>query len=747
MKKRFIYVLCAMLALSMVACGKQATEVETEQSVAQTTEAATEAATEPAMETGVNIIPDGDFSQSNSAWGIYTESGGSATQSISGGELRVSINSAGRKSHSVQTYCGGFEMLQGAQYQFHFVVRSEVERTIDWRIQINGGDYHQYAGEEKVAIGPEPKSIDYTFYMEEPSDPAPRLCFNMGDLNEAQGLGAHVVTLDDVSLTILDVSQAQKIDLSVDDRDVNVNQIGYLPGDEKIAVVRDGVPDTGFSVVDNNNKTVFTGKLTGPYRGGGTGDTVCYADFTGIKDTGNTYKVVLEDGRESFSFWILDNLYDGLMDDVVRMFYLQRCGMELTQDYAGDFAHPACHTQKAVIYGTDKTIDVTGGWHDAGDYGRYVSAAGKAVADLLLAYENYPSAFSDNSNIPESGNGIPDVLDEARYELEWMLKMQDPVDGGVYHKATNLNFEGIAMPQDCKDTMYVILKSNTATLDFAGTMYMAARVYKDVDPAFAAKCQKAASLALPYYEAHMSDRNYVNPDDVLTGEYKDSVAADEYLWALCEAYKTTGATAIADRIKNFDYQRLDDWDGLGWATMTEYAYYAYLTADKPIDGLAFDMKKAFMDYTDEALEKTEKDVYRASITGSYPWGSNMTIANNGMLFLMAKQLTGDARYDKAARAQTHYLLGCNALSYCYVTGYGSLCPEHPHHRPSQTLGKCMGGMLVGGPNSSLEDPYAKATLQGRAAAKCYADNEQTYSCNEITIYWNSPLVYLLAGMR
>ena len=125
----------------------------------------------------------------------------------------------------------------------------------------------------------------------------------------------------------------------------------------------------------------------------------------------------------------------------------------------------------------------------------------------------------------------------------------------------------------------------------------------------------------------------------------------------------------------------------------------------------------------------------------------MTIANNGMACLLAYSFNGQEDYRLAAKRQLDYLLGTNTTSYCFLTGYGTQTPEHPHHRPSQAVGECMNGMLVGGPDSALEDPYAKAVLSGLPKAKCYVDNEQSYSCNEITIYWNSPLCFLLAGLK
>ena len=133
-------------------------------------------------------------------------------------------------------------------------------------------------------------------------------------------------------------------------------------------------------------------------------------------------------------------------------------------------------------------------------------------------------------------------------------------------------------------------------------------------------------------------------------------------------------------------------------------------------------------------------------TKTFAWGSNMNIANKGMLLLMANKLKPNADYVKYASYQRDYLLGRNAVGYCYVTGYGTRTPLHPHHRPSQVLEVAMPGMLVGGADSNLEDPYAKAVLLGKAPERRYADNAQSFSCNEVTIYWNSPMIYLMSGL-
>lgn len=746
--KMLIKMLSCVLAVSLLSgCGNKTQITETAPSETTSTEMSQEVSTEETESdeiiTGVNLIPGGDFSSENSSWGMYQESGGIGNFSIAGGKLKAKVLSTGKVNHGVQVYCGGFELLQGGKYEMSFDVSSDVARTIQWRIQFNSGDYHAYIEQLDVQIGEEMTTVRCEFTMAEASDPAPRLCFNIGDQDNAQGLESHTIYLDNVSLVMLDASSAHPVDTSTAQVDININQVGYLPGDTKRAVFREAGKDTEFEIVDvTAKKTVYSGKVEGNIISSSTKETVAYGDFTDFTTPG-TYLIRAKESGESYEFTISDTVYEDAFNKALKMFCLQRCGMELTAEYAGDFAHEACHTQMATIYGTDKKIEMSGGWHDAGDYGRYTVPAAKAVADLLLAYEAYPEKFGDDTGIPESGNQVADILDEARYELDWLLKMQGD-DGGVYHKVTGLNFDGVAMPEDCTAELYVLPASKTATGDFCAVMYMAARVYAGVDDDFSEKCLEAAKKALPYLEARLDERNYTNPKDVLTGEYGDHASRDEYLWALCEGYKTTQDTALAQKIADFDYERITE-DGLGWATVTEYAYYAYLTAPSQIATCKYDMKAAFLKCANEVKENALADCYGSSIKDDYPWGSNMTIANNGMLMLMAKELTGDDSYLAAAKMQLDYLLGVNTNSYCFLTGFGGLSPQNPHHRPSQYLGKAMPGMLVGGPDSALEDPFAVVVLSGQPKAHCYVDNEQSYSCNEITIYWNSPLVYLMAA--
>ena len=366
----------------------------------------------------------------------------------------------------------------------------------------------------------------------------------------------------------------------------------------------------------------------------------------------------------------------------------------------------------------------------------------KAVQDLLLTYEDSEYAAKDDAiGIPESGNGVPDVLDEVRYELDWMLKMQDETSGGVYHKVTGEVFP--EMVAAVEETAQMILSpiSNTATGDFAAVMAKASVVYRKYDAAFADSCLAAAQKAWKYLEQHQGDAGFKNVGSIVTGEYPDSNDSDEYLWAAAELYIATGDESYNDYVKTAIEGSVKY--GLGWADVGYYGIYDYCVNVKDCAAEKEILKKG----ADKLVDNYAGSGFGSTTGGSYVWGSNMVVADNGILLLMASKVLGDDSYVDYAADQLNYILGRNAVSYCYVTGYGSQTPENPHHRPSEALGKAMPGMLVGGADGNLEDPYAKAVLAKIPKERCYVDNAQSYSCNEVTIYWNSPLVYLLANFK
>lgn len=753
--------LIATMAISLVACGGNAdtTESTTEAVASEEAEAtetadAEEATTEEEESvpygTG-NIIRNGDFSNGLGSFTNYMNGGQVALSVNDKEELQIDIAKIGKVEHGVQVYYDGFAIRQGGVYEFSFDVYGTLERDFDWRVQVNGGDYHAYVL-GTVTVSEEVQHISGQFTMNEETDPAPRLCFNMGYVNsmkdagvDPESIGEHTIYIDNVSLVVIDDTNMIKDPDPVPINKVKINQLGYENDDKKTAICADlEEDDTTFEVVNvDTDEVVYEGTFSERDLNVVADEWNVSGDFSEVTEDG-TYKIVTGKGEESYEFTIGDGVYDDTFKDVVKMLYYQRCGCELTEELAGDFAHPVCHTAEATIYGTDQKIDVSGGWHDAGDYGRYVVPGAKTVADILLAYQKNPDAFSDDMGIPESGNGISDILDEAKYELDWMFKMQD-ASGGVYHKVTCAVFPETVMPQDETDELIVCPISKTATGDFAAVMAMASRVYADVDAAFASKCLEASKNAWAHMVEHEEDKGFKNPEDIVTGEYPDGKAEDEYFWAAAELYKATEEDTYKEAMATYAETK-KNMLGLGWADVGYYGAYAALTTENlKEDPVYATIETAFFEAVDDAVETCKENEYQVERKKSYEWGSNMGIANSGMLLYFANDIKPNQEYLDYAGCHLNYIMGVNATGYCFITGAGDLYPEHPHHRPSEVLEKCVPGMLVGGPDNALEDPYAKAVFLNTAAAKCYADNSQSFSVNEVTIYWNSPLIYIMAA--
>lgn len=669
-----------------------------------------------------NLISNSTFESGTTDWGIYKESGGAAKLSTDAGRLALDITSVGTLNYAVQMYYDIVPLYQNGVYRLTYEISSSVPRYVESMIQQNGGTYQAYTW-KGLNIGTEPTVVDYTFTMKEATDIMTKFCFNCG-LQENDGeLGAHTIYLDNVSLELIDDSKVDYSTVGPYQSPILTNQIGFRPDDKKTAVVRkDG--GNSFEVVNaDTKKVVYTGTLGEAITNTSADESDRIADFSAVKDEGSYY-ITCGSLDPSYSFVIAENPYEKLNDEALRTFYLQRCGCEVVD---ADFGHKACHTAKATIYGTNDTIDVSGGWHDAGDYGRYTVAAAKAVADLLYAYQANPSMFSDNIGIPESNNGVPDILDETRYELEWMLKMQAS-DGSVYHKVTCATFPGYVMPTAETKELIVTPYSTTATADFCASMALAAEFYASVDADFAKKCMDAAQKAWDFLQ---KNPNFVfkNPADISTGEYGDKTDADERYWAACQMYRATGDAKYLDGISSVR-------TGLDWSTVGDYGNIALATMKNGDHSLIEKAKTSLASAAASFETVVNASPYSSPIT-KYNWGSNMTIANAGVVLAL------DGKQEAAAEVLNH-LLGKNPNGTCYVSGFGTVSPEAPHHRPSMVVGKAQPGMLVGGVNSSLEDSAAKAYCKTAPAAKCYIDNAESYSTNEITIYWNSPLIYLLA---
>ena len=507
---------------------------------------------------------------------------------------------------------------------------------------------------------------------------------------------------------------------------IQINQLGYTPAMKKVAIMH-GDLSSELRIDDASGKTVMTLPVP-PSRTEIWGDQVAQVDFSALTEPG---VYTLHCGEESsWPFPIAQAPYQTCLTALVDMFYYQRCGGDL-DERAGVFAHPACHTSPARIYGTEERLEVSGGWHDAGDFGRYIVPAAKAVADLLLAWQWNPDAFSHP--------GLTPLPEEARWELEWMLKMQR-ADGGVYHKVSCARFCGMVMPHEEKEELIISPVSTTATGDFAACMAMASRFYAKEDPAFAFRMREAAERAWDFLQ-QTDPILFRNPEGISTGGYGDGSDADERLWAHVELALTCGDDKYLSAAREALLRQEQHFVSLGWGNVSGYAALEGLMLPNDLVDLC---RKWILHAADLALERI--NAYGITMTERLPWGSNMNISNDGMVFYQAWRLTGKNDYRIAAERQLHYLLGVNPVDTCYVSCFGSNPMLHPHHRPSVALGVCQPGMLSGGAASGMMDACTREYLQGQPAGKSFIDKYESYSTNEICVYWNSPMVALLAGL-
>ena len=450
-----------------------------------------------------------------------------------------------------------------------------------------------------------------------------------------------------------------------------------------------------------------------------------------------------------------------------RAFYGQRCGMavDLAPLHPG-YSHPACHVAgtpnpDALLHasaGASGTVDGSGGWHDAGDYGKYVVNSGITTGELLWTYELFPERVAATSlQIPESNNGVPDLLDEARWNLRWMLKMQD-ADGGVWHKLTSERFGGFVMPErDDGGPRYVIgtgsspFKSSCATGDFAAVMAIAARVFRGFDPEFASTALAAAERAWSWLAGNPGVV-FRNCCGVVTGEYGDGNCSDERLWAAAELFRTTGAPAYNTFFTSSFAAGGPVLSGgaPAWPDVRSLALFTYALSRQPQTDEAVrsriraDAAAAGADI----VARTRAHAYRISLRPTdYVWGSNGVAANYGVALVLVNALQPDPALLDAAAENLHYLLGRNTFALSWVTQLGDRPYRHPHHRPSggDANAEPWPGMLSGGPNRYGGDPVIDA-LPATPPARRYRDDQGSYASNEMAINWNAPLVFLLASL-
>ena len=541
---------------------------------------------------------------------------------------------------------------------------------------------------------------------------------------------------------------------------IYLNQVGYYPDEEKVVIFEGIDASSKLTVSNERGKVVMEPKVARVAKSPWSEKTRFVVDISRLKTPGR-YTIACQ--GEKSEFVIARNALHNLSVASLKLFYLMRTGVPIEEAYAGKYARGAGHSDTHVLVHpsaaspgrpANSVISSPLGWYDAGDYNKYVVNSSFSIGMMLACYEQNKDYFKTlDTGIPESRNATPDILDEMMFNLKWLLTMQDPEDGGVYHKLTTPNFEGFVMPADCKQQRYVVAKSVTAALDFAAVMAQSARLLKGSPDysGFASQAETAAKRAYEWAAANPNafyNQFKLSQDfkpAVNTGTYGDMNARDERFWAATELYKLTAEGRYLEDAKAAKPSR---FNAPTWGNVAGLGAWAWIaTADGE---LRSEMLVQLKDYCEALVANVETSSFQAPYgdkKSDFGWGCLAEgCCANGVALMFADRYLDKGRYMRFALENVDYVLGRNATGYCYVTGFGVKSPMHPHHRLSSADGieEPFPGMLVGGPNPSQQDKAdGNLVYPSSLPDESYIDVEGSYASNEIAINWNASLVALV----
>lgn len=585
---------------------------------------------------------------------------------------------------------------------------------------------------------------------------------------------------------------------------VHLNQVGFQPMSAKSAIVVTN--ETGaldWSLLDAGGTEVMSGQTSVFGRNAGSDENVHQIDFSSYVTPGTGYHIEVLDA-ESHPFDIDAAVYTQMKFDALAFYYHQRSGIAIEEQYVGaELARPIAHSPDAgPCYGPldfrgndwggcGYTLDVTKGWYDAGDHGKYVVNSGISVWTLMNYYEQVQgkpaakAAFDGWSlQIPENGNGVHDLLDEIRWNLEFMLAMQVPdgttltlplgnqygsensltftavdASGMVHHKFHDEYWTGIpTAPHEDPADRFLSYPSTAATLNLAATAAQCARIWETIDPAFSARCLSAAEKAYAAAE-RVPDALAYDVIDGGGGGYGDNNLADEFYWAAAELFVTTGDAAYDSDMRAsslFLYAPEGNPSASGdisWGSVHALGTISLAVVPSTLPAGDVDAaRQAIIDSADAYAAQTAGEGYRIAFGRGYTWGSNSDIGNRAIILALAADFTGDDAYREEVVNLVDYLLGRNPLDQSYISGYGERPMVNPHHRfwahsVNASYPEPPAGVVAGGSNSqSPADPVAQALAASCHPQTCYVDDIDAYSLNEVTINWNAPFFWVTAWL-
>ena len=526
---------------------------------------------------------------------------------------------------------------------------------------------------------------------------------------------------------------------------IRINQVGFYPSQEKTITLEQDNPCETVSIYRAGRK-IWEEEAVRTAVSPWSGKVRRVFDFSEITKPG---RYTIKAGSEKAEFTVSENAFDALAEAGLKGFYHQRSGMDLDPAIAGKWARKGGHPDTLVFIHASAVsegrpegtvISSPKGWYDAGDYNKYVVNSGYSMGLMAEAALMFST--------PENADRRKAIHDELEYNAEWLYTMQDPSDGGVYHKLTNPEFEGFISPLECSKPRYVVQKSVTAALDYAGALCTFVELGDSPDPETIAKAEAAYEWAVSnptaFYFQERMNRTY--DPDVSTGAYGDGSASDEFFWAASCLYHATGKTGYLEDVKRY---MPESFSVMSWGNVSALGVFEWLRNGK--NGVSADEQEIYerclqmlLEYCDRSMESAETSCYNSPYGNSprdFYWGCASTFCDQSVCFLYAFKLTGKAGYLKNAFRNVNYILGQNATGYCYVTGFGSKSPMFPHSRLCHSDGvvEPIPGLLVGGPNPGHNDK-AEVTYRSSYPDESYEDVMPSYASNEIAINWNASLV-------
>lgn len=735
-RRRFVIAVMAALALGAAAAPAQAQDEPTD------------------------LITNGDFASGTTGWWTTAN----LTGAVADGEWCVDVPGGTANAWDAIVGQDSLPLATGESYELRFTARASTEVSVRALVQ-RPVDPWPTAVEEFPLLGTEAASFSYSFTSAADWTDA-QLAFQIGRQAEPwQFCLSEVQLLTGAEPPVYEPDTGPR---------VRVNQVAYFPdGPKGATLVTDATDPVPWQLHDAAGALVAEGDSAPHGAESTSGESVHVIDFSDVSATGEGFTITA-DGETSYPFAIGGNAYGDLAVDAMSFYYPMRSGIAIDDAIAPGYGREAGHVDVAPNQGDgavpcyddacDYTLDVTGGWYDAGDHGKYVVNGGISVAQLMSVYERALHAptgdaarLADGSlRIPEHGDGVPDVLDEARWEMEFLLSMQVPAGeelaGMAHHKIHDENWTGLPlMPADDPQARYLYPPSTAATLNLAAAAAQASRLFARYDAEFAAECLEAAETAWAAALAH-PDLYAPETSPAGGGPYGDSNVTDEFYWAASELFLTTGAKSYEEFVLE---SKLHDADSYGpgafyWGSVAALAKLDLALVPNALPGRD-DVVAQVIAGADHYLELQAASPWGLSYgsNGTFDWGSNSAVLNELVVVATAFDLTGEAQYRDGVMSGLDYLLGRNALGNSYVTGYGSHDSHNMHSRwfanqLDPNLPNPPAGTLAGGPNSvtATWDPVAQRWLNGCAPQRCYIDDIGSWATNELTVNWNAPLAQI-----